>query len=89
MRNMFTVAAQHPSDADNQQCTWLSMLQAAALAAAAEKDPVAEKIGAANTLVRRQDGSLAAYNTDWSAAISAIERGMTSAAGVPAKLAAQ
>ena len=64
-------------------------MQAAALAAAGEKDPVAEKIGAANTLVRRPDGSLAAYNTDWSAAISAIERGMTSATGTAARLAAR
>ena len=68
-------------------CTLLDDLQAAALAAAAEKDAVAERIGAANTLVRRPDGSLAAYNTDWSAAISAIERGMTSGAGMSARRA--
>ena len=31
-----------------------------------------------NTLVRRPDGSLAGYNTDWDAAISAIENSLTS-----------
>lgn len=50
----------------------------AALGAAQHKDPVAEQIGAANTLIGQSDGSLAAYNTDWSAAISAIEGGLTS-----------
>lgn len=38
-----------------------------------EIDPVAEKIGAMNTVVTRPDGSLKGYNTDWIAAISAIE----------------
>ena len=33
------------------------------------------RIGAANTLVRQQDGTLKAYNTDWSAAIQAVEEG--------------
>ena len=37
---------------------------------------MAARIGAANTLVRQQDGSLKAYNTDWSAAIEAIEEGL-------------
>ena len=37
---------------------------------------VAARIGAANTLVRQQDGSLKAYNTDWSAAIKAVEAGL-------------
>lgn len=36
-------------------------------------DPVASAIGAVNTLVRQEDGSLNAYNTDWEAAINAIE----------------
>ena len=47
----------------------------AALRWAAEADQVALAIGAANTLVRQPDGALKAYNTDWSAAIAAIERG--------------
>lgn len=48
----------------------------AALAGAAGADGVAAAIGAANTLVRQGDGSWRAYNTDWSAAIAAIERGL-------------
>jgi len=52
--------------------------KAAALAAVAESkaDPLAKQIGAANTLVRRRDGSLAAFNTDCPAALSAIEMGV-------------
>ena len=50
--------------------------QVAALEAAQEVDPVAARIGAANTLVRQRDGSLKAYNTDWSAAIEAVEEGL-------------
>lgn len=42
-----------------------------------DADPVASSIGAVNTLVRRPDGSLAGYNTDWHAAISAIEQSLT------------
>lgn len=45
----------------------------AALASAAEVDPVAKKIGACNTLVRRPDGELVGFNTDWQAALDAIE----------------
>ena len=49
----------------------------AALAGASEAEAVATAIGAANTLVRQADGtSLKAYNTDWSAAIGAIERAL-------------
>ena len=50
----------------------------AALKCAASSDEVASQIGAANTLVRqpKEDGTFKAYNTDWSAAISAIERGL-------------
>lgn len=48
-----------------------------ALRCASSSDDIAAKIGAANTLVRQTDGvSFRAYNTDWSAAISAIERGL-------------
>ena len=54
------------------------MVQLAALECADEVDPVAQQIGAVNTLVRQQDGTLKGYNTDWSAAISAIERGLSS-----------
>lgn len=35
-------------------------------------DDVAAKIGAVNTLVRQEDGSLNGHNTDWDAAISAV-----------------
>lgn len=48
----------------------------AALKGAATADEVAAAIGAANTLIRQADGTLKAYNTDWLAAISAIERGL-------------
>ena len=48
----------------------------AALKGATSADEVASAIGAANTLIRQADGTLKAYNTDWSAAISAIERGL-------------
>ena len=47
----------------------------AALEAAHQVDPVAKRIGAANTLVRQPDGTMKAYNTDWSAAIQAAEKG--------------
>lgn len=39
-------------------------------------DPVAQRIGAVNTLVRRPDGTLKGYNTDCTAALDAIEKGM-------------
>lgn len=38
-----------------------------------EMDEIAKKIGAMNTVVRGSDGTLKGYNTDWIAAISAIE----------------
>lgn len=41
------------------------------------------QIGAVNTLVRQEDGSLKGYNTDWSAAIAAIERGLDPGGWVP------
>jgi len=37
-----------------------------------EIDPLAERIGAANTLTRRPDGSLLATNTDCPAALDAV-----------------
>ena len=55
-------------------------------------DPVAQQIGAVNTLVRQPDGGLRGYNTDWQAAIHAIEHAYASkvwttlAAGVFSKL---
>lgn len=53
----------------------------AALEGAQKVDAVAAQIGAVNTLVRQDDGlSLKGYNTDWSAAIAAIERGLDPAA---------
>ena len=48
-------------------------VQEEALRLADSVNPVAQKIGAVNTLIRRPDGSLTAHNTDWSAAIGAIE----------------
>jgi 3-dehydroquinate dehydratase/shikimate dehydrogenase len=50
----------------------------AALRCCAEVDPVAAQIGAVNTLVRRPDGSLKGYNTDYCAAIAAIEAALAS-----------
>lgn len=44
----------------------------AALACAAKADPLVRRIGAANTLVSREDGSWAAYNTDCEAAIASL-----------------
>lgn len=38
-----------------------------------EMDEIATKIGAMNTVVKQADGRLKGYNTDWVAAISAIE----------------
>ena len=59
-------------------------LQAAALEAGkSAADPLAAQIGAANTLVRRSDGSLAAFNTDCSAAVSAIEGGLRQVPRLP------
>ncbi|EFJ45882.1 hypothetical protein VOLCADRAFT_82062 [Volvox carteri f. nagariensis] len=57
----------------------------AALRLATEVDPVARQIGAVNTLVRQPDGSFKGFNTDWLAAISAIEHGV---AGEPGRAAA-
>jgi 3-dehydroquinate dehydratase/shikimate dehydrogenase len=51
----------------------------AALKLADATDPLAASIGACNTLVRQQDGSFRGYNTDCSAAISAIERTLAGA----------
>ncbi|KAG2496617.1 hypothetical protein HYH03_005438 [Edaphochlamys debaryana] len=56
-----------------------------ALRLAGEVDPVAKQIGAVNTLIRQKDGSYKGFNTDWSAAIEAIERGL---AGIPGGAAA-
>lgn len=54
------------------------MVQLAALECADEVDSVAQQIGAVNTLVRQPNGTLKGYNTDWSAAITAIEQGLQS-----------
>ncbi len=66
-------------------------MQLAALECADEVDLVAQQIGAVNTLVRQSDGSLKGYNTDWSAAITAIENGLqpdchTTAESTPSQL---
>jgi len=39
-------------------------------------EPLAEKIGAANTIIAGQDDKLAAYNTDYAGALDAITAGM-------------
>lgn len=54
-----------------------------ALALCDDVDPVAAKIGAVNTLVKRKDGTLKGYNTDYAAAIGAIERAMGGRADGP------
>lgn len=48
----------------------------AALRAARDLDPTCRSIGACNTLVRQPDGSFKGLNTDWLAAIDAIEQGL-------------
>ncbi|XP_059439089.1 bifunctional 3-dehydroquinate dehydratase/shikimate dehydrogenase, chloroplastic-like [Corylus avellana] len=48
----------------------------AALRCMNEIDPIAKKIGAINNIVRRPDGTLTAFNTDYIGAISAIEDGL-------------
>jgi len=60
-----------------------------ALEACAEVDPVAKQIGAVNTLVRQPDGSLKGYNTDYVAAIEAIENAMERKTGVSAATSLQ
>lgn len=60
--------------------------QEAALENADFVDPVASSIGAVNTLVRQPDGSLSAYNTDWEAAINAIEDGLGGAGSLQGKV---
>jgi len=45
----------------------------AVMAAADVIEPVAQRIGAVNTLHRRPDGTLFATNTDWTAGMAAIE----------------
>ncbi|XP_059652600.1 bifunctional 3-dehydroquinate dehydratase/shikimate dehydrogenase, chloroplastic-like [Cornus florida] len=57
----------------------------AALKCMNEIDPIAKKIGAINNIVRRPDGSLTAFNTDYIGAISAIEDGLRGSNGtIPA-----
>lgn len=46
-----------------------------------EIDEVAKAIGAVNNVVRREDGTRAARNTDWNACTSAIEDGLRAAEG--------
>lgn len=53
----------------------------AALRLADSADDVAVQIGAVNTLVRQADGSLRGFNTDWSAAINAIEDRLRGSSG--------
>lgn len=56
------------------------LLQLAALECADEANGEAARIGAANTLVRQSGGGLKAFNTDASAAISAVEAALRGAA---------
>ncbi|KAI4343244.1 hypothetical protein MLD38_027772 [Melastoma candidum] len=53
----------------------------AALKCMDEIDPIAKKIGAINNIVRRPDGTLTAFNTDYIGAITAIEDGLRSLNG--------
>nr|ACG40194.1 shikimate dehydrogenase [Zea mays] len=48
-----------------------------------EVDPIARDIGAVNTIVRRPDGKLVGYNTDYVGAISAIEDGIKASESEP------
>nr|CAB3466072.1 unnamed protein product [Digitaria exilis] len=48
-----------------------------------EVDPIARDIGAVNTMVRRPDGKLVGYNTDYVGAISAIEDGIRATSSQP------
>ncbi|EIE21050.1 aldolase [Coccomyxa subellipsoidea C-169] len=60
----------------------------AALECADEADRSAARIGAADTLQRQTDGRLQAYNTEWAAAVSALEAALGGAwcnAGSPQK----
>ncbi|XP_028800195.1 bifunctional 3-dehydroquinate dehydratase/shikimate dehydrogenase, chloroplastic-like [Neltuma alba] len=54
----------------------------AALKCMDEIDPIAKKIGAINNIVRRPDGKLIAFNTDYIGAITAIEDGLRESYGV-------
>lgn len=58
----------------------------AALECADEVDSVAQQIGAVNTLIRQDDGTLKGFNTDWSAAVTAIEEGLHSDSHAVAEL---
>ena len=64
-------------------------LQGLALAAADEKDDVAQDIGAANTMVWRPQGGYKALNTDWVGVKIAIEKSLGSGEGGLANLCAQ
>ena len=73
----------HPGHTVPRSWTGLSgrncplVAQEAALRLADSVGDTARSIGAVNTLIRQADGSLAAHNTDWTAAIGAIEAGLT------------
>jgi hypothetical protein len=60
------------------------LLQEAACALSTPDD-VAAKIGAVNTLMRQPDGSMSGHNTDWDAAITAVQEAL---AGMPRFLCA-
>ena len=78
-RQLLTGASGELHNSNNVIADWvLVVLQLAALECADEVDTVAQQIGAVNTLVRQQDGTMKGYNTDWSAAITAIEQGLQS-----------
>ncbi len=51
----------------------IATLQGQALALAGEKDPIAQRIGASNTLVRQPGGGWKALNTDWVGVTSALK----------------
>lgn len=49
----------------------------AAMEAMDQIDDVARRIGAINSVIKRKDGTLKGFNTDWVAALSAVEEKMT------------
>ncbi|GLT60535.1 hypothetical protein SLA2020_332970 [Shorea laevis] len=64
------------SSTDFAGCSCTIPHKEAALKCMNDIDPIAKKIGAINNIVRRPDGKLIAFNTDYIGAISAIEDGL-------------
>lgn len=58
----------------------------AAMSVCTHIDPLAQEIGAVNTLIRQSDGSLHGYNTDCDAAMDAMEAGLGSTGTMSGKV---